>query len=657
MDLLAGVSLLQVATDDASSMARKTVAMAGQMARQLGADVFHDGHFAARSDFVGRAKHSWSASVHSWIDDRAEGILLVAEGASDYPLPESCSAVVYKADVDASEATLFADSGLAYLLGDPERAPLVPEGDYGAGTSAYGLLAALCALAAKLRRFGVSDVARIRGAEVLAWVNWKAAIAASLGTDMKRQGEKAEWPVVPCADGYIALVYQERDWSALMEMVGDERLKGTTYEDVDGAGGGRTESLRIVRDWMLSRSKRELLDLFTENQIPATPVMTTADLLNDPLLTHREAFVNALRPDGTPCKSPRLPHRVVATSGHVPAKQKAHEQRLPLSGFRVLDLGIITAGAGVSALLADLGAEVIKIESDTYPDPFRSWAGAAVSPFFRGNNRNKYAISINLKTDEGKQQFRELARSADVVVENYRRGVLDRLGFSYEVLRALNPAIILASVSGQGLSGPGTSASSFGSTLEGSSGFAAKIRDEEGRPYITGLNVNYPDQTVVLYATAVITSALVSERRGMHLDVSQRDVAIYLSGEDIESVSSGQACTNLYNGRAFRTRDGDWVVFDDSKLSSEDCPENISDWAGSTSTSALIASLKVSGVGAAVVKSSVGMLRAFEDADSPIFVRSPNGDLVKGFPFQFDRSPLRIERDSPDVGQHTADYV
>ena len=295
--------------------------------------------------------------------------------------------------------------------------------------------------------------------------------------------------------------------------------------------------------------------------------MTAQDLLDDPLLRHRSALVSRERSDGVRVRTPRLAHRIAASVAQRSASKPA-DGPLPLSGMRVLDLGIITAGAGVSALLADLGAEVLKVESHTYPDPFRRWAGEAVSPLFKCNNRNKYGVALDLKTADGKSRFLELVKTADVVVENFRRGVLERLGIGYDVLSAINPSILLASISGQGLTGPGCGASSFGSTLEASSGFSANVTDETGLPYITGRNVNYPDQTVVLYAAAVISLALTQPKRGMHLDVSQRDVAVYLLGEQIESVSGGETAQARDNRRCYRTADEQWVAVDASDIPS-----------------------------------------------------------------------------------------
>ena len=144
----------------------------------------------------------------------------------------------------------------------------------------------------------------------------------------------------------------------------------------------------------------------------------------------------------------------------------------PLAGVRVLDFGLLTAGANTSAMLADLGADVLKIESGAYLDPFRvvgkiddndGWWNR--SPQFRFTNRNKRGLALNLKDPQGQQVIRELAPHCDVVVENFRRGVLDRAGLGYHALKEINPRIVFAAISSQGDSGPERMNVSFGSTL------------------------------------------------------------------------------------------------------------------------------------------------------------------------------------------------
>jgi benzylsuccinate CoA-transferase BbsF subunit len=203
---------------------------------------------------------------------------------------------------------------------------------------------------------------------------------------------------------------------------------------------------------------------------------------------------------------------------------------LPLNGVRVIDFGQLTAGANTSAMLADLGADVIKIESPANLDLFRSigapdraagWWNR--SPPFRFSNRNKRSIALDLKSSEGLQRVRALIAQSDVVVENFRRGVLERLALDYPNLRDLNPRIVLASISSQGESGPNRLHASFGSTLDATGGLASLTGYAQGEPLVSGSDVNYPDQVVSLISTGLILAALRDVRRtgqGTRLDIS-----------------------------------------------------------------------------------------------------------------------------------------
>ena len=652
--MLTDVEILQVDAG-APPVGLRTVDFAGQMARQLGATVFTSAAFEREGTFLGRGKslrNDTEQDPVEWCNAAANRFLLVAGSAWQPESYATTSAVLLKIDPLATEGTLMAGSAMAELLGDPDEPPLIPTGDWGAGTAAYGVLAAICALVTRQQRFGVRDIALVDAVGVLAWVNWKAAVTAELGGETRRQGEAAEWPVVPCADGHFALVYQERDWQPLTRMIGDERLLEDRFGSFRQRAKHRDEYMALIREWAAGMTKAELVDRFLEYEIPAAPVMTERDLLADPLLCHRGTFAEAESADGKPCKTPCLAHRVIETTEAPAEPARNVDSTLPLAGLRVLDLGIITAGAGVGGLLADLGAEVLKIESHSYPDPFRQWAGEAVSPLFKCNNRNKYGLALDLKTEEGRAEFRSLVRSADLVLENFRRGVLDRLGFDYATLRDINPGIVLASISGQGLDGPGSGATSFGSTLEASSGFSMNAMDGNGLPYITGRNLNYPDQTVVLYAAAVLTAALADRSRGLHIDIAQRDVAVFLGGETIELLTQAGEVRRQDNGRSYAAADGRHVAT--TVIQAPD-GQPVADWIAGRSAGDAAQALRDAGISAARVAHGDDILRQFEAGHE--FDRSPNGDLVKGFPFQFCGEPMAIHLDSPDVGQHNDKFI
>lgn len=162
-----------------------------------------------------------------------------------------------------------------------------------------------------------------------------------------------------------------------------------------------------------------------------------------------------------------------------------------LGGIRILDLSIVTAGAGSTQLLGDLGADVVKVESMAHPDLFRHWtaltgavggSGDLASAPFRVVNRNKRGIDIDLRSDRGVETFLGLAAKCDVVVENFRRGVIERLGIGYDQLVKARPNIVLVSLSSQGATGPNAEFASFGSTLDALGGLMSMTGYSQERP-------------------------------------------------------------------------------------------------------------------------------------------------------------------------------
>jgi len=340
----------------------------------------------------------------------------------------------------------------------------------------------------------------------------------------------------------------------------------------------------------------------------------------------------------------------------------------PLSGVRVLDFGLLTAGANTSAMLADLGADVLKVESGAYLDPFRvvgkmddadGWWNR--SPQFRFTNRNKRGLALNLKAPAGQRVIRELAQRCDVVVENFRRGVLDRAGLGYKDLSAINPRLVFAAISSQGDTGPERMNVSFGSTLDATSGIASLTGYEGEEPRISGMDVNYPDQIVSLFATGMVITAVMEARRtgqGCFLDFSQREVASFTIGEEILAAAADPARRSGRSGNrqegvaqqdAYRCRDGRWVAV---TLSAAD--SDIDAWCAAHDSADAVAELLAKGIAAAPCNDGADLLR--DEALAGVTLVRGDG-LVKGLPYRLGGRGAIVERTAPDLGQHTAEVL
>lgn len=186
---------------------------------------------------------------------------------------------------------------------------------------------------------------------------------------------------------------------------------------------------------------------------------------------------------------------------------------MPLSGFRVIDLTRIIAGPFCSQLLADMGADVIKVEAPGKGDPTRR-QGATVdglSYYFAQFNRNKKSITADLYTDEGKAILATLIEGADVLLENFRPGVLARMGFDEARLNALNPALVIGSINGYGSTGPYIDRPAFDFIGQAMSGFMSINGPAGGDPLRAGPPIS--DLLAGLYAAFGITAALMARER------------------------------------------------------------------------------------------------------------------------------------------------
>jgi len=202
-----------------------------------------------------------------------------------------------------------------------------------------------------------------------------------------------------------------------------------------------------------------------------------------------------------------------------------------LAGLRVLDVTQVMAGPFASMILADLGADVIKVEPPA-GDSTRQMPGAVGtdSPSFNAVNRGKRGIAIDLKAPDGRDLLVRLARSADVLVENYRPGVMTALGLGYDALSAVNPRLVYASISGYGQTGPAARKGGFDLIAQGVSGIMS-VTGEPGAPPAKA-GVPLTDLAAGLFAVVGILAAIESRHRtgaGQHVDTALVDAGVALS--------------------------------------------------------------------------------------------------------------------------------
>jgi crotonobetainyl-CoA:carnitine CoA-transferase CaiB-like acyl-CoA transferase len=246
-----------------------------------------------------------------------------------------------------------------------------------------------------------------------------------------------------------------------------------------------------------------------------------------------------------------------------------------LSGFRVLDLSRILAGPWASQMLADLGAEVIKVERPQQGDDTRAW-GPPYMPdrngepttetaYFHGANRGKQSICIDMSVEQGQDLIRQLAKESDVLIENFKVGGLKKYGLDYDSLKLINPKLVYCSITGFGQTGPYAERAGYDFMIQAMGGLMSVTGTPEGEPMKVG--VALADVMTGLYAANAIQAALIHQLRageGQYIDLALLDVQVatlanqamnYLAtGENPERL--GNANPNIVPYQAFQTDDG-----------------------------------------------------------------------------------------------------
>lgn len=246
-------------------------------------------------------------------------------------------------------------------------------------------------------------------------------------------------------------------------------------------------------------------------------------------------------------------------------------ERLPLEDVKVLELGSLLAGPITGRMLGDFGAEVIKIEAPDKPDPMRQWGKQkdGVGLWWPIQSRNKKSITLNLREKEGQEVFKELVKKADVIVENFRPGTMEKWGLSYEILYEINPEIIMTRTSGFGQTGPYKSKAGFGSVGEAMGGLRYVTGFPDRPPTRIGISIG--DTLAGLFATIGTLTALHERKnsgKGQVVDtalyesvfsVMESIIPDYLIADYVRermgNILPGVAPSNIY-----KTKDDTYIV-------------------------------------------------------------------------------------------------
>lgn len=448
----------------------------------------------------------------------------------------------------ASDTVAQAAGGMLGVNGHPGEAPL-----RGLGLQAYHSGSTWAAIAALLALF-----ARQRsGRGVHADVSLQAAVAAMVehaagqfhqtGAVEERRGS-LHWTrtfrVGRCRDGHV-LHTTLCDWSSLVAWVASEGmaedLLDSAWEDFDHRKQNCEHLFDVLDRWAAGHTLEEIVEGAQLRRLPFAPVRPLAALAADEHLRARGFFVEGRHPEcGRTALQPGGPFRLqagggeTASAGATPQRAAAAPER-PLAGVRVLDFTWVVAGPVATRILADQGAEVIKIERRDSLD-FGSRRGG-----LSGNlNRGKQSVVVDMSRPEGLEVARALVTHADVVIDNFSARVLPNWDLDYDALRRLRPDVIAVSMSGFGRSGPRRDWVSYGPTLQALTGFTHAMRHPGGEP--AGWGFSYADMVAGANAALAVLLALWQRRRtgaGQLVDFAQMESLAAVIGAPLLAALDG----------------------------------------------------------------------------------------------------------------------
>jgi crotonobetainyl-CoA:carnitine CoA-transferase CaiB-like acyl-CoA transferase len=507
----------------------------------------------------------------------------------------------------------YATGGMMALTGEPDQPPVRLGGgqaDQLAGM--YAALGTLCALTARART-GRGRFVDVSVQEAVASTFADAGITFfQLNDGMNPTRVGTEHPVVvpvfacPCKDGHMLInaseTHQFRGLVAWAASTGAyvEPLEDPAFDQAMNRLPMRDLVNALISDAASGCEKATMYEELQARSVPVTPISSTVDLETNPQLVAREFFDRVeldgggeARDAGAPLRfagrRPLAALRAPRLGEH--GEELAAEQREPtpspaepirsgrpwadaarsLDGLRVVDFSWALAGPWAGRLLAREGAEVIRVESGVRLDMLRQMAPEPeLAGAFINANAGKLGFCVDLKDPDGVELARQLAASADVVLDNFRPGVMERLGLDQESLAKRNPRIITASMPAQGESGPHREFVSYGPGLHALAGFTYMTGYPDGPP--TAICTGFVDQLAAAHAAAAILAEV--RRRdltgeGRHVELSQFEAAVGMLGsavlehfaDGVTRTRQGNADDNFAPHGIYRCRGEDaWVA-------------------------------------------------------------------------------------------------
>jgi crotonobetainyl-CoA:carnitine CoA-transferase CaiB-like acyl-CoA transferase len=645
------------------------------------------------------------------------------------------------AGFEATDSTIRALTGLVKLVGPVEGPPAhAPDFQTGIFAGLWGFITAASSVLGRMRDGRGRTSALSIFESSIAVSEYIMFESFARGDVMRRIGVNRFWPTFPVGiyearQGWLGVTtVTPAQWRAFCEMLGLYELRddATLFLGVD-----RLQRMEeIERKFVPKLKQRTAQEWFAEGlkrRIPIVPVPGIGDLIADTEKRSRGAIVpiaigeesgftagSMQRLTGTPPRRggtvPAIGEpqsSIIAGSGNPSARAleggSRDPKRLPLEGFRVIDFSMGWAGPICTRTLADLGADVIKIEAIQYPD---WWRGVDRRPAYVLEqmyeksvrycimNRNKRGITLDLTRPQGLQLAKRLIADADLVVDNYSVEVLPKLGLGYEVLSKMNPKVVMMSMSAFGSGSVYRDCRAYGSTLEQGSGLPSVVGDANGPPVMS--HTAFGDAVGGLNGCAAVLTALIHARltgKGQFIDLAQIEcmmpfaapwiVAHSIDGE--KPVKFGNRHPDFVPHGCFRCAGSDdWIVVAvssdamwpklcsvlgradwaaDETLNSaarrrrieNDIEAAIARWTSTRAPDDAMAELQAAGVASGVARLPIELLK-----DPQLHARGFIQEIDRGFigrhpqpslPFRETDRPFPIRTPPPTLGEHNREIL
>jgi len=622
-------------------------------------------------------------------------------------------------------------------LDDPSLPPLKPFGQqahFQAGI--HGAIATLGALAARERtgagqHVDISVQAAIASQieNGLTHYTYLARVASRLGSRIL-----GPWGTLRLSDGtlFVACITED-EWRRFVAFLGTpEWTESPIFADRLVRAEHQDALLSLLESELGDRNVFETYLALQSRRVPCAPILEMADLLRNEHLEARGFFVQGDHPQAGRwtfpgalakfSKTPWQPGRpapllgehsaevATAWSGRTSAlrfEDSCSVPTLPLAGLRVLDFTWAWAGPTCTLQLAHLGAEVIRVESSTRLDTVRGlppfWGdqgGPNRSGYFNQYSQGKRSLTLNLKQPEARDLAYALAATADVVVDNFSAGAIERMGFGYQKLHAIRPDIVQISLSGHGQTGPISHFIAYGPTQVPMTGLLSLTGYLGDRPREVG--ISYGDPNGGINAALAVLAALHHRRRtgeGQYIDLSQWEVAIPLVIEGLMTYQmTGKQPPRMGNRDEFEAPQGvfrclgedDWLAVScwsyaewralaevigrtdlrdepglngrtGRKAREAELEQAIADWTAQHTREEASSILRAAGIPAYPVYTTLDLTADPELHLRGFWVELPHAECGRvvhaGIPWSFDGTPLRVRSAAPLLGEHTEDIL